>query len=65
MKKTIRLFDISSKTVAFDATVLSCVECDGGFEIVLDKTAFFPDEGGQSSDGGILGGATVLAVCER
>ena len=65
MEKTIRLFDISSKTVSFDAVVLSCVECEDGYEVVLDRTAFFPEEGGQSADGGRLGNATVLAVCER
>ncbi len=65
MKKTIRLFDISSRTASFDAVVLSCVECGDGYEVVLDRTAFFPEEGGQSSDGGRLGDAAVLAVCER
>ena len=66
MEKTIRLFDISSKTANFDAMVTSCDECEGGnFEIVLDRTAFFPEEGGQSCDGGTLGGAAVLSVDER
>ena len=65
MEKTIRLFDISSRTAAFDAVVLSCNELEGGFEAVLDRTAFFPDEGGQSCDGGMLGGAKVLSVAER
>ena len=66
MEKTIRLFDISSKTAVFDAVVLSCVECEGeNYEIVLDRTAFFPEEGGQSCDGGTLGGAAVLSVYER
>ena len=31
---------------------------------VLDKTAFFPEEGGQSADTGTLGGARVLDVRE-
>ena len=63
MNKTIRLFDISSKAAAFDATVIFCGELDGGnFEVVLDRTAFFPEEGGQSCDGGTLGGAVVLSV---
>ncbi len=65
MEKTVRLFDISSKTASFDAVVLSCVECEGGYEVVIDRTAFFPEEGGQSADGGRLGDATVLAVSER
>ena len=66
MEKTIRLFDISSKTAEFDAVVLSCVEReDENYEIVLDRTAFFPEEGGQSCDGGTIGGAAVLSVYER
>ena len=66
MEKTIRLFDISSKTAVFDAVVLSCVEReDENYEIVLDRTAFFPEEGGQSCDGGTIGGAAVLSVYER
>ena len=65
MEKTIRLFDISSKA-AFDAAVIFCGELDGGnFEVVLDRTAFFLEEGGQSCDGGTLGGAVVLSVDER
>ena len=64
MEKTIRLFDISSKTASFESVVLSCEECDGGYEVVLDRTAFFPEEGGQSSDTGVLGGASVTSVSE-
>ncbi len=39
----------------FDASVLECVKnLDGKYEAVLDATAFFPEQGGQSSDIGIL-----------
>lgn len=49
----------------FEAKVLS-VEADGErFAVVLDRTAFFPEEGGQSSDKGFIGTAAVLDVCER
>ena len=66
MSNTVRLFDISSKMSAFEAVVLSCTGHEGGgFEVVLDKTAFFPEEGGQSSDCGTLGGVAVLLVYER
>ncbi len=32
------------------------------YEVVLDRTLFFPEEGGQSPDKGVLGGANVLDV---
>ncbi len=35
------------------------------YEILLDKTAFFPNEGGQTSDVGTLGGTNVENVIER
>lgn len=50
----------------FEATVLSCEKADGGYRILLDKTAFFPEEGGQYSDRGRLGEASVsLTVIEN
>ena len=66
MTKTQRLFDINSKTCDFDAVVLSCEAREGSkFDVVLDKTAFFPNEGGQACDTGVLGGVPVLSVNER
>ena len=51
----------------FDASVLSCIpeEKKGAFLAVLDRTAFFPEQGGQRSDLGELGGAKVLDVRTR
>ena len=65
MKPTIRLFDISSRTAIFEAIVISCEERECGYEVVLDRTAFFPEEGGQSSDTGSLGNASVSHVFEK
>ena len=31
----------------FTARVVSCVESGGSYEVVLDRTAFFPEGGGQ------------------
>ena len=63
--KTERLFDKSSKIREFEATVLSCEpKGDGKYAVILDRTAFFPNEGGQSCDGGIIGGIKVLSVDE-
>lgn len=60
--KTIKLYDNDSYMTEFEATVLSCEKTDRGFAVVLDKTAFFPEEGGQNADSGTLGGAKVSYV---
>lgn len=59
---TEKLYDIDSFLTEFTATVLSCTRKDGSFEVVLDKTAFFPEAGGQKSDRGTLSEAEVLDV---
>lgn len=50
---------------SFRATVRSCNESAKGFEVILDRTAFFPEEGGQYADSGLLGGIHVLDVQEK
>ena len=49
----------------FEATVLSCEKEKDLYKIVLDKTAFFPEGGGQTSDVGIIGDAVVTDVQEK
>lgn len=49
----------------FSAEVISAERCDDGFDIILDRTAFFPEEGGQSSDDGVIGEAAVIRVYEK
>ena len=48
---------------SFGATVLDCFPVDDGFAIELDRTAFFPEGGGQSADEGSLDGVPVKDVC--
>ena len=50
---------------SFTAQVLSCVPAEGGWEVLLDATAFYPEGGGQACDLGTLGSARVLDVQER
>ncbi len=59
---TEKLYDENAYLTEFQATVLSVREENGFFYTVLDKTAFFPEGGGQGSDRGTLGGVPVLDV---
>lgn len=60
---TVKLYDADSELFAFEATVLCCEATDkGGYAVVLDRTAFFPESGGQYADRGTLNDATVLDV---
>ncbi len=59
---TERLYEKDAYIKEFNATVLRC-EKDGDFyKTVLDKTAFFPEGGGQSSDKGFLNESQVFDV---
>lgn len=62
---TEKLFECNAYLKEFSAQVLSCEPCKGGFAVVLDRTAFYPEGGGQPCDLGTLGGARVLDVQER
>ncbi|MBQ5799555.1 MAG: alanyl-tRNA editing protein, partial [Oscillospiraceae bacterium] len=63
--ETKKLFYLDPYMTTFTATVLSCEEAKGGFAVVLDQTAFYPEGGGQPTDLGILGGAKVTDVREK
>lgn len=59
---TQKLYETDAYVQEFTATVLSCAPAQGGYVVVLDKTAFFPEGGGQPCDLGTLGAAHVTDV---
>ena len=64
-KMTEKLYYADAYISEFSATVLNCSACDGGYDVILDRSAFFPEEGGQSSDNGYISDACVKHVFER
>lgn len=61
---TRKLFYEDTKLVDFTGIVQECHadEKKRGYWVILDQTAFFPEEGGQSADKGTLNGEEVLDV---
>ena len=49
----------------FEATVLSCEAAKNGYIVTLDRTAFYPEGGGQPADHGTLNGVSVSDVHEK
>lgn len=62
---TEKLYYQNSHLFEFDAVVLDCREEKKGYSVVLDRTAFFPEGGGQLADTGTLGEVRVLDVHEK
>lgn len=63
MYNTEKLYELDSYMKTFEATVLFQEQnADGTYTVILDKTAFFPEEGGQASDTGTLAGIRVTKV---
>ena len=62
---TEKLYYIDAYTSQFSATVLSCEPEGELFAVTLDRTAFFPEEGGQYADTGYIGNVRVLDAKER
>ena len=59
---TDRLYYDNAYLTAFDATVLACRKDGEVYQVLLDRSAFYPTSGGQPYDTGTLGGARVTDV---
>lgn len=59
---TAKLYEKDAYIKEFTATVIDCISADNAFKIILDKTAFFPEGGGQAADIGTLGNTKVFDV---
>lgn len=62
---TEKLYEQDAFLTEFEARVISCVQGKKGFDVVLDRTAFYPEGGGQPWDTGTLGDVKVLEVHSR
>lgn len=64
--KTVRLYDQDAYATEFETEVLACEEVEKKeekvYQVWLDQTLFFPEEGGQSPDMGTIDGIKVLDV---
>lgn len=60
-----KLFYEDTHLLDFEAVVTDCQAAKDSYRIVLDSTAFFPEEGGQPADTGTLNGLPVRDVSIR
>lgn len=59
---TIKLYDLDAYQNEFEAQVISCTKRENDYDLILDQTLFFPEEGGQTCDRGTLNGIDVIDV---
>ncbi|MEK6302936.1 MAG: DHHA1 domain-containing protein [Acidobacteriota bacterium] len=64
MKPTDKLYFTDSSILDFEANVLEISHGTQGYQVILDRTGFYPTGGGQPNDLGMLGGASVIDVVE-
>ena len=63
--ETEKLYYQDPYQTTFTARVLTCEPAKTGFLVTLDRTAFYPEGGGQPADHGTLGAAAVTDVHEK
>ena len=63
--ETEKLYYSDAYLTEFEATVLACEESKKGYLVTLDRSAFYPEGGGQPADHGTLEGVAVTDVHEK
>lgn len=61
---TERIYETDPYCREFEAEVTACEAAEKGYRIALNRTAFFPEGGGQPGDRGQIGNATVTDTRE-
>lgn len=64
MKASERLYYSQSSLFEVEANVISCERSEDGFDVVLDRTVFAPEGGGQPSDEGSIDGYKVIKATD-
>lgn len=59
---TVKLYDQDAYQTVFEAQVITCTKRENDYDVVLDQTLFFPEEGGQTCDRGTLNEVEVIDV---
>lgn len=65
MPKTERLYYTDCYLREFEARILKTESGPKGYRVYLDRTAFYPESGGQPMDFGTLGGIPVVSLAEE
>ncbi len=60
--QTLKLYETDAYIADFSADVISCDKNGKTYDVILDKTAFFPEGGGQPADTGSIDGVKVVDV---
>ena len=60
--RTEKIYETDGMRFSFRAHILSAEPYKNGYAVILDRTAFFPEGGGQTADHGTIASANVLDV---
>ena len=60
--RTEKLYESDGMLRTFRANIIETKKTEKGYALMLDRTAFFPEGGGQTADTGVIGSASVFDV---